>query len=72
MCVMHMPSLLFSIAIKNICVHNTVGSVSPLQAAQRGMEAALKQLTSASDEQSKAEAQVAVDFHEALLQSVKA
>jgi len=36
------------------------------------MEAALKQLTSASDEQSKAEAQVAVDFHEALLQSVKA
>lgn len=46
--------------------------VYSLQAAQRGMESALKQLSSAGDEQSKAEAQVAVDFHEALLQSVKA
>ena len=43
-----------------------------LQQAQQGMEKAVKQLSSASDEQSKAEAQVAVDFHEALIQSVKA
>ena len=35
------------------------------------MEKAVKQLASAGDEQSKAEAQVAVDFHEALIQSVK-
>lgn len=42
------------------------------QQAQQGMEKAVKQLASASDEQSKAEAQVAVDFHEALIQSAKA
>ena len=42
------------------------------QQAQQGMEKAVKQLASAGDEQSKAEAQVAVDFHEALIQSVKA
>ena len=43
------------------------------QQAQQGMEKAVKQLASAgADEQGKAEAQVAVDFHEALIQSVKA
>ena len=42
------------------------------QQAQQGMEKAVKQLASASDEQSKAEAQIAVDFNEALMQSVKA
>jgi len=35
------------------------------------MDQAIKQLSSAGDEQSKAEAQVAVDFHEALIQAVK-
>ena len=61
------------ICICNDCIKTFLPLlVSSLQAAQRGMETALKQLTSASDEQSKAEAQVAVDFHEALLQSAKA
>ena len=49
----------------------TVFNVS-LQQAQQGMEKAIKQLASAGDEQGKAEAQVAVDFHEALIQSAKA
>ena len=55
-----------------MCISFLSVLVYSLQAAQRGMESALKQLSSAGDEQSKAEAQVAVDFHEALLQSVKA